>query len=134
MKKNFLWSLLAVIMATMLSFSITSCGSDDDDDEKTEEVTSASIVGSWSWSKNNGSFSETRTFKADGTFITEWKESEYSGTNSGTYVFNVTDMKLTTNTLEGEGLGEYTYSVVLKGNQLTLIEKDGDIRGPMTKK
>ena len=68
------------------------------------------------------------------TFCTEWKESGYSGTNSGTYVFNVTDMKLTTNTLEGEKLGEYTYSVVLKGNQLTLIEKDGDIRGPMTKK
>ena len=32
MKKNYLWSLLTIMMAAVLSVGFTSCGGDDDDD------------------------------------------------------------------------------------------------------
>ena len=142
MKKNLLWSLLPIMTVAMLSVCFVSCGGDDEDDEKTEEVTTASILGSWSYTKvrSSGSYiSATYTFNEDGTYIVLWEEGTssetYSGEESGTYVFDVTNMTLTLTTLVGEKLGTHSpLTVEIKNNQLTLIERDGDVRGPMSRK
>lgn len=142
MKKNFLWNMLSFVMVAMLSVGFVSCGGDDDDDTKTEEVTSASILGSWSYTKvrSSGSYvSRTYTFNEDGTYIELWEEGTsygtYSGEESGTYVFDATNMTLTLTTLVGEKLGTHSpLTVEIKNNQLTLIERDGDVRGPMSRK
>ena len=140
MKKNFLWSMLSFVMVAMLSVGFVSCG-DDDDDTKTEEVTSASILGSWSYTEIRSDthyISETYTFNEDGTYIVLWEEGTssetYSGEESGTYVFDVANMTVTFTTLVGEKLGTHSpETVVLENNQLTLIERDGDVCGPMKK-
>lgn len=42
-KKNFFWSLLAIMMAATMSIGFTSCGDDDDPDEVTVSMPSASF-------------------------------------------------------------------------------------------
>ena len=139
MKKQF-WSILAILFVAMLSINLTSCGDDNDDTPKNEKITEASIIGTWKYTKirsNGGSISQTYTFKSDGTYSINWVEvadEEYFGTERGTYEFNVNEMTLTLTTTEGEKLGKHSPLIVkLEGNQLTLTEKDGDVRGPMTK-
>ena len=80
MKKNLLWSMLAILMVTMLSVGITACSSDDDDDK--------AVVGTWSG--QDGRDYLTLTFKSDGTgtYISRYYDS-YSGmeTDSGTFTY-----------------------------------------------
>ena len=42
-KKDFLWSLLAIVMAATMSLGLSSCGSDDDDDEVSVAMTQVSM-------------------------------------------------------------------------------------------
>ena len=71
MKKKYFWSLLTIMMVTMLSVSITSCSSSDD-----EGSNSFDIVGTW---RNANTKAGIRTFNADGTYegstYSNWKIS-----------------------------------------------------------
>ena len=141
MKKNLLWSLRPIMIVAKLSVCFVSGGGDDEDDEKTEVVTSTSILGTWTYTlpKSYGSVSETYTFNENETYMLSYQEvvhsQTYSGEESGTYLFDVTNMTLTLTTLVGEKLGTHNpLTVKIKNNQLTLIEHDGDVRGPMSRK
>jgi ABC-type glycerol-3-phosphate transport system substrate-binding protein len=63
-KKTLLWSMLTVMMVTMLSVGFVACGSDDDDDDN-GTTSSSSVVGTWKGQEGNDSM--TATFNADGT-------------------------------------------------------------------
>lgn len=95
----------------------------------------SSIYGTWAFAEKEGSysFSQTITFNADGTFKITWKEMDYSGEESGTWMYDTNDHKLTTNTIVGEKPGKYTYTVILSENKMTLVEEDGDVMGPYVK-
>ena len=48
MKMKYLWSLMALIMVTMMSVGLASCSSSDDDEEENSEAPAAnSFVGTW---------------------------------------------------------------------------------------
>jgi hypothetical protein len=97
MKKKYFWSLLTFMMVAMLSFGITSCGSDDDDDS-----TDGVLVGEWQECESNGVFRDDATdnevmhmrLRSNGTgdwwSVTKGKEDahkysfNYSGSISGT--------------------------------------------------
>ena len=61
------------MMVAMLSISLAACGGNDDDDNGDggggSNVDPNSLVGKWNYSRitNNGDFSGSYTFKADGT-------------------------------------------------------------------
>ncbi len=64
-KKKNLWSLLAIMMVAMFSFSFVSCG--DDDDEKTPEANEITILGTWYGIE--GADVVSYQYNADGTGI-----------------------------------------------------------------
>ena len=117
---------MTILMVAIVSIGFVSCGDDDDDEEQVNP-----IVGTWTYVERN--WSEMCTFKSDGTFKLIWQEEGYSGEESGTWNYNANDHKLTMTTVVGEKLGSHTYTVILQGNQMTLIEADGDVWGPYTK-
>ena len=124
-----------MVVATV-GFCFVSCGDDDDNDPKqVDEKTTTPIIGTWTWIEHEGeySFSEKYAFKSDGTFTLVWQEQEYSGEESGLWKYDTNDYKLTLTTIVGEKPGSYTYTVILQGKQMTLIEADGDVCGPYTK-
>ena len=87
MIKKYLWSLLVIMVAAMLSVSFSSCGGDDDDDEA-----KVSIVGTWKWEGSGKS--RILTFQSNGSGI--WKEDNYGHVKSYSfsYTFNNNDMTL----------------------------------------
>ena len=75
-RKSNLMSLLAMILAAMLSVSITSCSSSDDDNDSSFK--SSDLIGTW---RNAIKKSGIRTFNADGTIegsdtYSNWKYSD----------------------------------------------------------
>ena len=89
MNKKYLGSLgsiLTIVMAAMLSISLTSCGSDDDADNNRN---SSFLVGEWQECNSKGVFKDDATdeevhharFRANGTgdywTVTKGKEDEY---------------------------------------------------------
>lgn len=118
-------------MVAIVSIGFVSCSNDDDNKDGNDFP----IVGTWTWIEDT--ISEMYTFKADGTFKLIWQEKaegkSYSGEESGTWTYDTNDHKLTLNTIIGEKPGPYTYTVILQGNQMTLIEADGDVIGPYYK-
>lgn len=117
-KKKFYWSMLAIIMVTMLSVGLTACGSDDDDNP---------VVGTWSGQQGRNNL--TLTFKSDGigTFISRYNDS-YSGmeTSSGnfTYVMEGNNKGIINIRLYDSysGYGYGTIFFVIESNTMSLYE------------
>ena len=86
MNKKYLWSMLTIVMAAMLSISLTSCGSDDDADNNRN---SSFLVGEWQECNSKGVFKDDDTdedvhharFRANGTgdywSVTKGKEDSH---------------------------------------------------------
>lgn len=87
MRRNFLWSMLVVIMTALMSIGITSCG---DDDATSEEGTGGgftvtSIVGSWAYGSGTKDYM-IYTFYADGTGIEYYNINSYNNTAMADYI------------------------------------------------
>lgn len=132
MNKKFIINYLftAITLSLLIVFT-TACGSDSDSKNEPKNQPNT-LVGTWLYTINHSNYSLTEilTFNSDGTFILVWNEDGGKGEKRGTWYYDQDNKKLTTNTIVGEKPGYYTYTVVLKDNQLTLIEADGDINGP----
>lgn len=125
--KKYLLNWMTILMVAVVSVGFVSCGDDDDDDKKE----TSSIVGTWVYFEQDDDYSEMYTFKSDGTFKLVWQESvswdeSYSGEESGLWKYDAKNHKLTLTTIIGEEPGPEIYTVILQGNQMTLIEGDGD--------
>lgn len=84
MKKNPLWSLLAILMVATLCMSLAACGDDDKDGEQSEK---AMLIGTWRETGRTGYVE--RTFRKDGsgttTVVTYGEETV---TSKFTYVYD----------------------------------------------
>lgn len=128
--KKYLLNWMTILMVAIVSVGFVSCGDDDDDEKGSTE----SIVGTWVYFERDGeySYSEMYTFKSDGTFKLVWQESDISlrefdsGEDSGLWKYDAKNHKLTLTTIIGEEPGPEIYTVILQGNQMTLIDVDGD--------
>ena len=96
-----------------------------------------SILGTWKWIGREGLDYEVYNFYSDGTFKLLWQETAdkvYSAEESGTWSYDTNSQKLTLNTIVGEKPGSHTYNVIVQENQqITIIEAEGDVRGPFIK-
>ena len=83
--------LLMLLLGVVMSFAFVSCGDDDDDDNNSGQSASSSIVGTWirtyEVDKGKHPFSETYTFKADGTFTYTY-DGWSLDTQLGTYQYD----------------------------------------------
>ena len=86
-KKSLFWSMLAIMMVTMLSVGFAACGDDDDDDDGG----AASVVGTWSG--RDGGDQITLTFRKDGTgtYIEVYEDSYYDerSRDAGTFTYTM---------------------------------------------
>lgn len=125
MKKNFIWSMFAIIMVTMLSVSLSACGSDDEEDGAN------SVVGTWYRVEEGGSLREifSLTFKSNGTGSLSVKY-EYQGEEPYTVStsFTYTSISNTKGTITGEEYDSYGTIVtmfchyVIIGNKMRVYE------------
>lgn len=65
MKKEFLWSLLSIIMVATISLGLSSCGSDDEDDDYASVP--SGLIGTWYKVSGAEKYSMNFTFNSDGT-------------------------------------------------------------------
>lgn len=142
-KKNFLWSMFAIMMVTMLSVSLSACSSDDDDN---------SVVGSWSCVEESrdetpngyvGSVSRhtyTATFKSNntGTF-TELHEHQGEESYTESFQFTYTKKSDTEGSIVLEYKSSYSgdeleyYRYVIKEKQMYIYDEDDDLEWVLTK-
>ena len=128
--KKYLLNCMTILMLTIVSVGFVSCGDDDDDDKKE----TSSIVGTWVYFEQDDDYSLSLmcTFKSDGTFKVVGQEGDISlrefdsWEDSGLWKYGAKNHKLTLTTIIGEEPGSEIYTVILQGNQMTLIEADGD--------
>ena len=119
-KKNFLWSMLAIMMVAMLGVGFVACGGDDGDNSK-------GVVGTWSGQE--GKRYLTLTFKGDGTgtYISRYNDS-YSGmeTETGTFTYIMEgDNKGIINIREYDSYSGYGYETVyfvIEGKTMSLYD------------
>lgn len=121
-KKKCFWSLLTLMLAAMVSLSLSSCGDDDDDDGGGNP-----LVGTWSCSShyidrisfNDGT--DTYTFKSNGTY--EWKCRGWDN-ESGKYYYN---NSLNTLTITNQKGTTWVYVIpTLTDSYFVMIDEDGD--------
>lgn len=108
---------LAVMMVTIMSLGFASCSKEENKNKPEKEDVSA-IIGTWKCENNN--WSDIYTFKTDGTFKLVWFEGGVSGEESGTWMYDTINNKLTINTIRGEKLGARTYDIFIQGNRMSL--------------
>lgn len=89
MKKNYLWSVLAIVLALTMSIGFMSCSSDDDDNKNggNNNDFAKNVIGTWSG--KDGKYSiKTLIFKSDnkGIFIDDF-EDVYGGRETETSNF-----------------------------------------------
>ena len=130
MKKNYFWSLLAIMLAAMLSFSFTSCSDDDD-----ETVSNTSLVGTWYYlsedeKSDNGWNSADVSVFTESTrayYIIEKKSGEWKLDPSPemyTYTLDGNKMSLTA-AKDGES---FEVKIAFHGNSLTITEEyEGEV-------
>lgn len=133
--KQFLWSLLALMMIAIAGVGISACGDDDDD-------SGSGIEGSWTGTLDKRTL--TLTFKSNytGTWVTKYESSYYgtqiengtftytlNGSNKGTAVVKFTDSSY------GSYSGSFTqtFTFTIEGNKMKLYEADGDYVTTLTK-
>lgn len=127
-KKNFLWSMFAIMMVTMLSVSLSACGSDDDDDNG-----GSSVVGTWKGNSDGESL--TLTFKNDGTgtYVIVWDDSwtgEGEVSERGTFSYSMSSSHSGYLTIRYEdsysGISTDTYDFEVDGRRMYLTDRYGD--------
>lgn len=57
----------------------------------------------------------------------------YFNEESGTWQYDANDHRLTLKTIVGEKPGLCTFTVILQGNSMTIIDPEGDVEGPFIK-
>lgn len=140
MKKNNLWSLLALLFCLTAGMTLTACGSDDDDEDNNETPTGGSVVGTWvtSEQETNPNASKydykvkvyqcTYEFKSNGTFRFQsdyygWqdKTDDYDGLAS---LLRDNDIKPTAGLIcEDLFRLRYTGSYTISGSNITMTFK-----------
>lgn len=124
--KKFIFNLLTILMATVVSVSFVSCSSDDDD--------SASIVGTW----RDGN--STMELGSGGSYYSYYgsdrtgSESQY---RKGTYSYNASQGLMTINIVavpNHNNAYQETFIVqTLTSSTLVLIYTDGSVEGYYTR-
>ena len=121
-KKKSFWRLLTLMLAAMVSLSLSSCGDDDDDGGGGNQ-----LVGTWSCSSHyidRVSFNvgtDTYTFKSNGTY--EWKCRGWDN-ESGKYYYN---NSLNTLTITNQKGTTWVYVIpTLTDSYFVMIDEDGD--------
>ena len=126
MKKNFIWSLLAIMLAAVMSVGFIAC---DDDDDNSASVDSA-IVGKWYSIRSWGFVG--RDLRADGSYYgtecesgktPEWyRWGSWSASNGTLTIVDEIDKE------EGKEdyIDVYTYTISSDGKTLYLVDEDGD--------
>ena len=130
MKKK-LWSLLVIMMAAMVSFSLSSCGDDEADGNdfgNDTPVDNSAVVGNWYFTNTvNGTYGTFDNImelqlRSDNTGKYTWAQYEYDENqlgyverHEGKYTY---DKAAATLTFEGHWMGAFT-SVEVTENTLT---------------
>ena len=132
--------LLMLLIGVVMSFAFVSCGDDDDDDNNNNsgQYAGSPIVGTWIRTYevvDNGKhlFSETYTFKADGTFtyVSGYEEGEpHTYKKSGTFLYDKDSKNLTlviTNATRDKIIGAHiSYTVDIVANEYIVIKSTYD--------
>jgi len=117
--KKYLFNRVTILM---ISLVFASCGKDDNKNEPAaiqEDV--PAIIGTWKYESPIYDYFEIITFKADGTFKLVWQEVDTIGDEeSGTWMYDIVDRKLTINTIIGEKPGSITYEIIIQGDKMSL--------------
>ena len=150
-KRNFLWSMAALLMTAALSSGFASCGDDDDDDNP--------LVGTWETEQSYSSLGDegrftdklTLEFKSNGKWMNEsvtTKDGIFDGKTrvSGTYKVEGNKVAFTTNQEEEvydikankwnkvtipDPILPVTYYFIIKGEQLFFYgESDPEMLHP----
>ena len=133
MKKNFLWSLLAIVLAATMNFGFISCSDDDD-----ETISNASLVGTWYElekdleSDNGWNGAEVSVF-TESTMITYFIEKKYGewklDSSSEMYTYTLDGNKMSLTAAGGEKDGESgEVKIAFHGNSLTITEEyEGEV-------
>ena len=124
MKKNFLKSMLTIVVVALLSAGFVSCG---DDDEKKEDV-SASILGSWKYTftDDGDKVVSVTTFVADGTgYAVATINGVHQETETFTWEYNTKAKTLTLDFDDDDDYEVYTVET-LTNTKLVIKDKDGD--------
>ena len=115
MNKKYLGSILTIVMAAMLSISLTSCGSDDDADNNRN---SSFLVGEWQECNSKGVFKDDDTdeevhharFRANGTgdywSVTKGKEDSHNSSFTYSISINGTSGTITLTTTSSTNSSE----------------------------
>lgn len=133
MKKKFIWSLLAIMLAATMNFGFISCSDDDD-----ETISNASLVGTWYWlekdleSDNGWNGAEVSVF-TESTRISYYIEKKYGewklyrDDELWTYTLDGNKMSLTAAGGEKDGeSGEV--KIAFHGSSLTITEEyEGEV-------
>ena len=114
MKKSYLWSMLTIMMVTLMCICFASCSKDD----------SNPIVGTWSCSNHyyGGSFGGTDTyvFKSNGTYT--WScTGDWWDDKSGKYTYNEENGLL----IIERSTTEMYYVLSLTDSSFTIMDEDG---------
>ena len=127
MKKNLLWSLLAVMMVAVMSFSFVSCGDDDDDDAVAANIDSA-IAGKWY--KHSSGYTIGYDLRANGEYwYTEYENNETpEWFLDGRWTASNNTLTLYVNADEEKDakVKVYTYSLSEDGQTLYRADSNGD--------
>ena len=130
-KKGIFWSMLAVMLVSMLVVGFTACGSDDDDTPAGGGGgTGSGITGTWMGRDGNKTLTLVFASGNSGTWIFKYQDS-YSGseTESGSFTYTMTGTNKGIATYERRdsyysGGRTVIYYFVIDGNTLSLYEDD----------
>lgn len=123
--------LLMLLLGVVMSFAFVSCGDDDDDDNNSGQSASSPIVGTWirtyEVDKGKHPFSETYTFKADGTFTYIYDGWSFD-TQLGTYQYYKDSgilILVTTDSSNKNKIGTTkNYKVEIEENSYIVIDRE----------
>lgn len=136
-KKNFLLSMLAIMMVALVGAGLVACGSDDEKNDNN------SIVGTWVCVETSGSngYYRTQTITLNimpggkGTWATvsvyEYNGQQNTSRDSGdfTYTFNGTSGKVTIREKGSYGYEDHVRDFTVSGNKLTVYGGGGSYSG-----
>ena len=125
MKRKFFWSMLTILMVTLLCVGFTSCGDDDDDDAK------AKVVGTWKGPDGNTTVTMTFNSGGDGMYIESYNDS-YSGGResvSTSFTYSMVDAKRGIASIKVpdkwySGSSTWTFYFIISDNTMSVYDDD----------